>query len=90
VYGAVPPVIPTVELYGAPTVPFGSCEVVIVIVEVALEIVMVIVIVAVAEAASVTRAVPVEMPAMVGVPEMTPVLESVRPAGSEPDAIAQV
>jgi len=40
--------------------------------------------VAVALAESVTRAVNVDVPAVVGVPEITPVLEMLRPAGSVP------
>ncbi len=90
VYGAVPPAAPTVELYGVPTVPFGSCEVVIATVAPAVVMVMLSVTEAVAFVASCTRAVKVETPVAVGVPEITPAVDRVRPAGREPDEIVHV
>ena len=46
--------------------------------------------VAVAPNASVTRTVKFDVPAVVGLPEMTPAADRVSPAGSEPDASDQV
>lgn len=52
--------------------------------------VTVIAFVAEADAASVTLKVTLGAPAAVGVPEMTPVLERVSPAGSDPESTVQV
>jgi hypothetical protein len=93
VYGGVPPVADSVALYVVFTVPEGSAVVVIWIgvgVRVAgalmdrLNVPLTAVWGEVAE--SVAWTVKEKVPLALGVPLMTPELESVRPAGSEPEA----
>ena len=90
VYGAVPPV--TVRFcgaYAAPTVPDESAVAVIVGTDAAA---MTICSGCVPErfAASVTFTVKLEVPAVVGVPEIVPLLASVKPVGSDPALIDHV
>jgi len=89
VKGVVPPVAASVVLYAAPFVPAGSGDAV----EMAGTALMVKTnaCAVVAEAASVRVTVKFAIPAVVGVPEMTPVAAaSVSPAGSNPALIDQV
>ena len=91
VYGAVPPDTPRVCCgYAVPAVPPGS-DVVVMVGGVAAAL-MTICSGCVAErfAASVTWAVKLDVPAVVGVPLIMPVLDNVRPAGSDPALIDQV
>jgi hypothetical protein len=83
VYGAVPPTAPSMNEYAVPTMPAGSGDV-DVIVSFA-TIMMLRFAVAVLLSASVTFTVKLELPAVVGVPDITPVLEfSDNPAGNVP------
>jgi hypothetical protein len=81
VYGGLPPVAPSVVEYGTPTVAAGS-DVVVMTSGGATVIDSDLVVECVA--ASVTFTVKVDVPALVGVPEMTPALLIASPAGSEP------
>ncbi|HYP08849.1 MAG TPA: hypothetical protein VER03_21640 [Bryobacteraceae bacterium] len=87
-YGGVPPVAPRLAEYGWPTLPLASDVVVIVGAPAA----MVICRSRVADwfAASVTRAVKDDVPAVVGVPLMAPFDASVSPAGRDPADTAQL
>lgn len=92
VYGAVPPTMVMLAAYGTWTVPLGRVEVEMVSdpPDEAALIFSVRGRVAVALVESVTCAVKVEVPAAVGVPEMTPAVEMLRPAGSVPLLMLQV
>jgi hypothetical protein len=84
VYGVTPPVAASVVEYATFKVPFGKFVVMIVSVDAAL-IVMLRFAVAVLLSASVTFTVNDDVSAVVGVPEITPVLEfNVSPAGRLP------
>jgi len=84
----VPPVACSVWLYGRPTLPLGS-EVVVMVGGVLMVIDRPHV--ALAPAPSVTLMTKVKLPALVGVPEMTPVFgSSVIPGGSAPTDTDQV
>ena len=69
--------------------PVGSGDV-LVIRNVGQEIVRLNVFVVVAETLSVTRITKLNVPALVGVPEIIPALDSDSPPGSEPDERVQV
>jgi hypothetical protein len=90
VYGEVPPLTPTLPLYGVSSVPAGGEE----IVNVVVAALMVIVTAPVVELAgfdeSVAFTVMFEVPVAVGVPVMEQLAFSVSPAGMVPPTNAQV
>jgi hypothetical protein len=88
VYGCAPPAACTVEPYAVPTLPLGSE---VVVIARSASMVMLNAAVAVPAAESVTFTVKVEVPTVVGVPEMTPVLAfRDNAADSAPALILQV
>ena len=92
VYGAAPPLPVSVSAYAIPSVPPGSVAGASVIVGQtgggAAAMVIEYEVVATQSFASVARIVNVDGPAVVGVPDRTPVLESVSPAGRVPTVTA--
>jgi hypothetical protein len=94
VYPGVPPLALSVKLYATPTCPAPSVVVLIVngAVVVVGEVVMekLAVFVCAGDSLSVTATVKFEVPLAVGVPEITPALDKVRPAGRLPAFIDQV
>jgi hypothetical protein len=90
VYGPLPPVTPMLPVYGVPAVPAGG-ELSVRVTDAGLMVIdsgPVVVFDGLAE--SVTFTITVCVPAVVGVPETTQLLPSVRPAGRDPDAIEQL
>jgi hypothetical protein len=90
VYGVWPPTAAKVWLYATPIWPFGRLVVVIVSTGGAMTIDSAFVAVSAGAWLSVTRTVKLEVPAVVGVPLITPPEESDNPAGSEPLASDQL
>lgn len=87
VYGGVPPVAARVAEYAAPTVPGGRVAVVTVggpLMAIESDAV------AVCPTPSVTRAVKLDVPGAVGVPEIVPVEDRLNPGGNVPLATAHV
>jgi hypothetical protein len=91
-YGVVPPVAANVDEYEVPAVPPGREEVVIctAVTEAVTVMLRLAVAVCAGELESVTLTVNEEVPAVVGVPLITPEVLSVRPAGNEPELTDQV
>lgn len=90
VYGAVPPRTRMPPMYGTLTTPTGGAVSVSVISVPCTVMVTGAVVVLAGLAESVAVMVTVETPGVVGVPVMTQLLFSVRPAGSAPEATEQV
>lgn len=87
VYGAVPPEALNAALYGVPTVPAGGVPPTVMTGQ---EMVMVNPALPGQELASVTLTVKELVPAVVGVPEMTPAELMVRPGGRVPELMLKV